>query len=127
MAPGDPFAVAVEPNSLRLARDKDYLSLLLVGNGRKGDLEARIEQGGVDPVLAELGCYRSGHGDASERFILAHPNLGDALEGGPVDQAMPSEATVEPGAINPLSHSRPDRPDRSDRFRLPIRERHCTR
>ena len=48
MAPGDPVAAAVETDPLRLARDKDDPGLLirLIGNGRKGDLEARVEQAG---------------------------------------------------------------------------------
>src|SRR5215471_16586182 len=114
MAPGDPFAAAVETDPLRLARDENDLSLLikLIGIGCERDLETRVEQGGVNAILAEIGCYRGGHDDASERFILAGPDLGDALEGRPVHQAARSETTIELSAINSPSHSLPDHPNR---------------
>src|ERR1700746_2160363 len=127
MAPGDTFATAVEPDTLRLAGDKDPLTLLIpIGDRRKGDLEARIEQRRVDAILAQLGRYCRWHGNASERLILAGPCLGDALEGGPVDQALGRKSTIEVGAIYSLSHARPDRLNRGGRLRSAPRQRHGT-
>ncbi len=114
MAPGDPLAAAVETDPLCLARDKDDPGLLirLIGNGCQRDLEARVEQGRVNAILAELARYHRRRDDASERLILAGPDLGDAPEGRSVDQSVGSEATIEFNAIDPFLHSPLDRLDR---------------
>ena len=128
MAPGDPFPAAVETDPIRLARDKDDPGLLirLIGNSRQRDLEARVEQGRVNAILAKLSCYRRGRDDASERLILAGPDLRDATEGRSVDQAVRSESAIELSAIDPAYHSPLDRLHRDGSPRWAVRQRHCT-
>src|SRR6516162_9501009 len=128
MTPGDAFSAAVVTDTLSLARNKDTLTLLirLLSNGREGDLKTRIEQRRVHVIFTQLGPHRCGHSDASERFIFAGPCFGDALEGGPIDQAASSKSTIELHAVDPLSHTRPDRVNRGKSFRLTARQRQGT-
>src|SRR5215831_6432871 len=67
VTPGDAFAAAVETDTLCLAWNIDTLMVLirLLGDGREGDLEARIEQRRVHVILAQFGRYRRRHSDVS--------------------------------------------------------------
>src|SRR5271169_4546556 len=125
MTPGDAFAAAIETDTLRLARNKDTLTVLirLLGDGGEGDLEARIEQRRVHVIFTQLGPYRRRHGDASERFIFADPCLSDPLERRPIDQAASGKSTIELRAVDLLSHTRPDGLNRGNALRLAPRQR----
>jgi len=118
MTPGDAFAAAVETDTLCLSRNIDTLTVLirLLGDGREGDLEARIEQRRVHMILAQFGRYRRRHSDVSECFICAGPCLGDPPEGRPIDQAASGKSTIELRAVDSLSHTRPDRVNRGHAF-----------
>src|SRR6516225_2258259 len=128
MTPTDAFAAAVETDTLRFARYKDTLTVLirLLSNGREGDLKTRIEQRRVHVILAQLGPYRRRHGDASECFIFAGPCLGDPLEGRPIDQAASGKSTIEVHPVDALSHTRLDRVNGGKPFRSAPRQRQGT-